>query len=380
MKVTVKTAQLQELADMVSRFVSKHSTLPILENIYIKGAWDQLVLRATDMEKYVNVEMGAKIEAEWALTVNAKTFTDIIKTLEDEYTTLSIDQSKDKLLIKTASDSFSMKGIPAQEYVAIPEVRSDTNISLEAKDLSTWIGKVEYAVTEKNFSPVLTGIFMKTKQQDGQSYLVFVGSDSFRLAEYKIPTQGSTNAFDIIIPKTSCNDLKKVIEYFIGLWGNEVQMKFAENLVSFIMQKDDITLTTTSLLIQGSFPDYDNENIMPTTGGTKVQVDKANLEKAIRKISIITRDINNYISLQCNTDSLLITSWETDRWDAQSSIPAVMQGETVTLGLNGKYISDYLRAIEAPDLRLSIINAEKPVVLYDPQDSAYRYVVRPLIK
>ena len=64
MKVTVKTAQLQELADMVSRFVSKHSTLPILENIYIKGAWDQLVLRATDMEKYVNVEMGAKIEAE----------------------------------------------------------------------------------------------------------------------------------------------------------------------------------------------------------------------------------------------------------------------------------------------------------------------------
>ena len=37
MKVTVKTAQLQELADMVSRFVSKHSTLPILENIYIKG-------------------------------------------------------------------------------------------------------------------------------------------------------------------------------------------------------------------------------------------------------------------------------------------------------------------------------------------------------
>ena len=380
MKVTVKTTQLQELADMVSRFVSKHSTLPILENIYIKGSWDQLVLRATDMEKYVNIEMGAKIEAEWALTINAKTFTDIIKTLEDEYTTLSIDQSKDKLLIKTASDSFSMKWIPAQEYVAIPEVRSDNTITLEAKDLTTWIGKVEYAVTEKNFSPVLTGIFMKTKQYDNQSYLVFVGSDSFRLAEYKIPTQWGTNPFEIIIPKTSCNDLKKVIEYYMGLWGNEVQMKFAENLVGFVMQKWDITLTTTSLLIQGSFPDYDNENIMPTTGTTKVQVDKANLEKAIRKISIITRDINNYISLQCNTDSLLITSWETDRWDAQSSIPAVMQGETVTLWLNGKYISDYLRAIEAPDLRLSIINAEKPVVLYDPQDSAYRYVVRPLIK
>lgn len=380
MKVTVKTTQLQELADMVTRFVSKHSTLPILENIYIKWSGDTLVLRATDMEKYVNVEINATIEAEGALTINAKTFTDIIKTLEDEHTTLSIDQSKDKLIIKTASDNFSMKGIPAQEYVAIPEVRSDATIQLDAKEVSTGIGKVEYAVTEKNFSPVLTGIFMKMKQQDGKDYLVFVGSDSFRLAEYKIPTQWSGSPFEIIIPKTTSNDLKKVIEYYIVQGWTTMEMKFAENLVSFVMKIGDIELTTTSLLIQGSFPDYDNENIMPTTWTTKVQVDKTNLEKAIRKISIITRDINNYVSLQCNTDSLLVTSWDTDRGDAQSSIPAVMQGDSVTLWLNGKYISDYLRAIEAPDLRMSIINAEKPVVLYDPQDDAYRYVVRPLIK
>lgn len=380
MKVTVKTTQLQELADMVTRFVSKHSTLPILENIYIKWSGDTLVLRATDMEKYVNVEINATIEAEGALTINAKTFTDIIKTLEDEHTTLSIDQSKDKLIIKTASDNFSMKGIPAQEYVAIPEVRSDATIQLDAKEVSTGIGKVEYAVTEKNFSPVLTGIFMKMKQQDGKDYLVFVGSDSFRLAEYKIPTQWSGFPFEIIIPKTTSNDLKKVIEYYIVQGWTTMEMKFAENLVSFVMKIGDIELTTTSLLIQGSFPDYDNENIMPTTWTTKVQVDKTNLEKAIRKISIITRDINNYVSLQCNTDSLLVTSWDTDRGDAQSSIPAVMQGDSVTLWLNGKYISDYLRAIEAPDLRMSIINAEKPVVLYDPQDDAYRYVVRPLIK
>jgi DNA polymerase III sliding clamp (beta) subunit (PCNA family) len=53
--------------------------------------------------------------------------------------------------------------------------------------VTSGIGKVEYAVTEKNFSPVLTGIFVRTKEYNAQQYLVFVGTDSFRLAEYKIP-------------------------------------------------------------------------------------------------------------------------------------------------------------------------------------------------
>ncbi len=187
MKVTLKTTQLQEVSDIISRFVSKHSTLPILENVYIKWSGDTLVLRATDMEKYVNIQIDAKVDAEGALTVNAKMFTDFIKTLDDEHVTLSIDQSKDKLSIKTASDDFSMKGIPAQEYVAIPEVRSDNTITLDAKNITTGISKVEYAVTEKNFSPVLTGIFARVKAYENQKYLVFVWTDSFRLAEYKIP-------------------------------------------------------------------------------------------------------------------------------------------------------------------------------------------------
>jgi DNA polymerase III subunit beta len=111
-----------------------------------------------------------------------------------------------------------------------------------------------------------------------------------------------------------------------------------------------------------------------------VQVDKNNLDKAIRKIQIITRDINNYISLQCQDGTLMIQSGETDKGDAQSSLPSVMQGEPVTLGLNGKYVADFIRAIGSPDIRMHIVNAEKPVVMYDTQDDAYRYVVRPLIK
>lgn len=97
------------------------------------------------------------------------------------------------------------------------------------------------------------------------------------------------------------------------------------------MEINGMSLTTTSLLIQGAFPEYDNENIIPTNAQIKLQVDKTSLEKAIRKISIITRDINNYISLQCSGDTLHVQSGETDKGDAHSAIPVVLQGEGITL-------------------------------------------------
>lgn len=380
MKVTLKTAQLQEIIDIVGRFVSKHSTLPILENIYIKGNIDTLLLRATDMEKYVEVQIPASIDTEGALTVNARTFGDIMKTIDDEEVQIQIDGMKDLMTIKTASDDFKIKGISASEYVAVPEVQSDKSVTFEAGAFSKGIGKVEYAVTEKNFSPVLTGILMRLKATEGAHKLVFVGTDSFRLAEYKIDFHGNASNMDVIIPKTNIGDIKKVVDYFISKGGEQIAMKFSDNLLSCTAELGGMQITMTSLLIQGSFPEYENENIMPTTFNTKVMIDKNQIEKAIRKISIITRDINNYISLQVSPNTLFINSGETDRGEANSTLSALVEGPDATLGLNGKYVTDFVRATENTDISMNIVNSEKPVIFMDKDDPNYKYVIRPLVK
>lgn len=380
MKVTLNTLQLQEIIDIVGRFVSKHSTLPILENIYIKWNIDMLLLRATDMEKYVEVQIPASIDTEGAMTVNARTFGDILKTIDDEQVQIHIDGVKDVMTIKTSSDDFKIKGISASEYVAVPEVQSDKSITFDAAAFSQGVGKVEYAVTEKNFSPVLTGILMRLKATDAGHKLVFVGTDSFRLAEYKIDFHGSASAMDVIIPKTNIGDIKKVVDYFISKGGEQVAMKFSDNLLSCSASLDGMQITMTSLLIQGSFPEYENENIMPTSFNTKVMIDKNQIEKAIRKISIITRDINNYISLQITPNTLFINSGETDRGEANSTLSALVEGPDATLGLNGKYVTDFVRATENSDISINIVNSEKPVIFMDKDDPNYKYVIRPLVK
>lgn len=374
-------SKLQEILDLASKFVSKHSTLPILENVLIKWNIDTLTLRACDMEKFIEFDIKADIKSDGSITVNAKTFTEIIKSIDDLEVELIIDETNDTIKIKSLSDEFSIKWIPANEYVAVPEVTNNSSmIELNAVDFTKWISKVEYSVTERNFSPVLTWILIKLKKNENFTKLVFVWTDSFRLSEYSVNFDWDSNNLNIIIPKVNISEIKKVAEYFVSKWWNSMKILFSDNLVSFYFDLEFWKILCTSLLIQWNFPDYDNDNIIPKLFNTKVIIDRTQLEKAIRKISILTRDNNYFIEIAINKWNVIVTSWETDLWDAKTLIPASVDWEDLNIWINWKYILDFLRSMEDDKIILNIVNPERPFVLNDKNIENYLCVVRPIIK
>jgi len=381
MRALVSVKTLQEVMDLMWRFVSRHATLPVLENVYIKGGIDTLLFRATDMEKYIEIELPAQLDDPWVITVNAKTLADIIKTIDDEQVTLVIEESQQQMTVLSASDEFKIKWISASEYVAVPEVQSDASFSFDTSSFVLGIDKVEYAVTEKNFSPVLTGIYMRVKEEGQKKYLVFVGTDSFRLAEYSIPFYGEVKGdVSLIIPKVHINDIKKVAEYAAQHGAEQLSCTYANNMVQWRFEVDGMRVMTSCLLIQWSFPDYEQESIIPTTFTTKALVDSSQLDKAIKKIEILTRDMNNYISFQGEGDKIHLTSGETDRGHADTHTSALLEGEDFMFGVNGKYISDFLKSAQSEEIIMQVIDSEKPIVLKDKDDDLFTYVVRPLVK
>lgn len=283
MKISLELSKVLGMLDIASRFVSKNSTLPILQNIYLKASIDTLLIRATDMEKYVEIELPCNVQIEGAITVNAKTFLDILKTIESETLEFSVDQKTNVMTIKTPKDTFDINGIPSSEYVALPEVPQENSFMLDTTIFSKGIEKVEYAITEKSFSPVLTGVLMKSKTEDAQSKIIFVGTDSFRLSEYKTINTNS-NEFSLIIPKVSISDIKHLVNYAIDKEVPEMIVKYSENLIAFELTIEGTKIVATSLLIQGNFPEYEREEVMPTQFATKVMLDKNECEKAIKKI------------------------------------------------------------------------------------------------
>ncbi len=379
MIVTLPTSRLKEILEIVSRFVSKHSTLPILENIYIKADIDNLVFRATDMEKYIQLSLPANIDAEGAITVNAKMFLDIIRSIEDDQVKLVIDEEKSIINIKTSSDDFKLKWISANEYVALPTVESNKSFKVWLSDFINWVEKVYFAVTEKAFSPVLTWVLFRLKSEEKK--IIFVWTDSFRLAEYKVDYNYDIDQdVDIIIPKINISDILKVFEYGVDKDAQEVDMKFSENLVAFQLQVEDMDIVVASLTIQGDFPNYENENVIPTQFNTKVIVDVNLLEKAIKKVVILTQSENYFVELKTSSDHLIITSGLTDMWESITKVPASIEWNEISLGINGKYILDFIKAISSSELIINIVTEDKPVVFKDTQDPNYTYVVRPLVK
>ena len=378
MKILVQQQKALNMLDIAAKFVSKNSTLPILQNIYLKASIDSLLIRATDMEKYVEIEIPCEVQIEGAITINAKTFLDILKTIESENIELSVDQKTNIMTIKTPKDTFDINGIAASEYVALPEVPQENSFVLDTLAFSKGIDHVEYAVTEKSFSPVLTGVLMKTGKWEASNKLIFVGTDSFRLSEYRV---NHTNAsdFSLIMPKALVNDMRTVVNFAIGKEVADMKVNYSENLIAFSFVIEDIKIIATSLLIQGNFPEYEREEVLPTQFVTKVMLDKNECEKAIRKIWILTRDINNFIQIETKDSKVIISSGKTDKGAGITELAAIIDGEPLTFAVNGRYISDFIKNMESDTLVFNIINSQKPVVLMDKDEENNRYVVRPLI-
>ena len=93
----------------------------------------------------------------------------------------------------------------------------------------------------------------------------------------------------------------------------------------------------------------------------------------------MTRDINNYIQIETTKDSISISSGKTDKGAGNTTIPAIIEGEPVSLGINGKYITDFIKIAKGDEVVFNVVDSQKPMVLVDKDDASYRYVVRPLI-
>jgi DNA polymerase III sliding clamp (beta) subunit (PCNA family) len=76
----------------------------------------------------------------------------------------------------------------------------------------------------------------------------------------------------------------------------------------------------------------------------------------------------------------VITSGLTEIWEWKTKIPVNVEWTEITIGINWKYILDFIKEVEGNQVIMNIVDSERPVVLKDIADDRYTYVVRPLVK
>ncbi len=378
MQITLATSVLKNILDLASKYVAKNSTLPVLQHVYMKAGIDTLLLRATDMEKYIDVEVPATIDSPGTISVDAKMLSEYVRTLEDEQVTMIIDMTKNVITLKTKSDTIKIKWLSGSEYVGIPELNG-TPHTVSALWLLKGFNKVDFAVVEKTFVPVLQGVSVRTREYDGIKKFSFGGSDSLRLADYKVSYDGDLDNLQVIIPKNNITELKRWLEYYMSMGGVDANLIMSNNLIGLEMKVEGLYMKIVSLLITWNFPEYENENVMPSKFETSVIVNKLDIEKAIKKVNILTRDTNYFVILDITDGQIICDTWsQIDMWEAQSTILADVKWTWLKIGLNGKHILDIIRVIESDKLQINLIANDKPVIIKDLDDPNFSYVIKPI--
>ncbi len=330
------------------------------------------------MEKYIDIEVPATIDTPWTLSVDAKMLSEYVRSFDDEMITMIIDLSKNIITLKTVSDTIKIKGLSGSEYVGIPEVVGSSQ-TISALWLLKWLNKVDFTVQDKNFVPVLWWVSMRTREYDGIKKLSFAWSDSLRLADYKVAYDGDIDTLQVIIPKNNIAEIKRWLEWYMSMWWTDINLIISNNLLGIEMKTSTLYMKVVSLLISWNFPEYENESVMPTTFATSVIVNISDIEKAVRKVNILTRDTNYFVILDITDGQVICDSWsQIDMWEAQSTIIADVSWPWLKIGLNGKHILDVLRVIESDKLQINLTTNDKPVIIKDIADPYFTYVCKPI--
>jgi DNA polymerase III subunit beta len=135
MKATVSQQQLAHGLNLVSRAVSPRSTLPVLANVLVASDEGRLRLSATNLELGISSWIGAQITEEGAITVPARTFSDLISALPNDTVHLSLNSRTQTLNVRCGTSVTDIKGIDAQEYPPIPVPDLREGIELNVSDL-----------------------------------------------------------------------------------------------------------------------------------------------------------------------------------------------------------------------------------------------------
>ncbi|MFA6586137.1 MAG: DNA polymerase III subunit beta [Candidatus Paceibacterota bacterium] len=363
MKLECGIEKLKNGILQVEKITGKNLTLPILNSILLIASGKSLKLRATNLSLGVEIEIPAKIEKEGIIAISGGTLAGIFSNVFQNEN-INLESEDGNLLIKTKKSRIKLKGQVHDDFPTIPLVEGKS-FNIEAKKLIDGIKSVYYSSSVSDIKPEISSVFIHSNEDN----LVFVSTDSFRLAEKKIKIKGIEEISGILIPFKNVPEILRIF----GEIKDDIKVCFSKNQISF--SSDGIYLT--SRIIDGVFPDY--RQIIPKEFKVEAIVLKQDLLNAL-KLSNIFSDKFNQINLKISAKEKVfeLSSQNNDVGENKTFLDAALKGEDVTLGFNYKYFLDCFQSINTDSISIRLNQSSKPIVISGSSDNSFTYLIMPM--
>jgi DNA polymerase-3 subunit beta len=373
MKVTCLQENLAKGLGIVGRAVATRSTYPVLANVLLATENGRLKLSATNFEVAITCWLGANVETDGAITVPARTLADLVNNLPPDQVTLIVDEQTQTMNIACRRVEANIKGIDYNEFPLMPDVDSENRIKMETAVLKEMINQVTFAAATDDTRPTLTGIHTTF---DGDE-IKMAATDGFRLSVRRSKLAGHVETpFEVIIPARSLNELARVASdeqefVYISLPDGRNQIVFDMESILVIVQ-----------LVEGAFPDY--SAVLPTSHRTRTVLNTAEFVKACKMADIFAREASHTARVRIEPGDEItpghttITATSTETGDNVAQLDANIDGESVEIAFNVKYMTDVLNVLNTPQVALETTSAMEPGVIKPVGRDDFTHVIMPM--
>ena len=377
MKVSCLQENLQRALAQVSRAVAtKATSMAVLNNVLIATDDGRLRIAATNLDIGITTWIGAAIEREGRVTVDARLLAEFVNTLPNAPVQLTVEPPKFGLAVQSGRDKAGINGIDPDDFPVIPRVEGEVVYAeVEPQVLRETIAQVEFAAASDESRPVLAGVLIRFEDEK----LTMAAADGFRLAVREgAMASPVAERLDIIVPGRSLRELARLI----GDESEPIRLAITPNRGQLLVRVGETEFV--SRLIDGVFPDF--RQIVPREFSTRLEMSREALLNAVRRASYFARDNNDVVRLAVHPGeeefmpgSVEISATAAERGSSQSFVDATITGPDLQIAFNARYLADVLGVLKNGHVMVGVNGANQAGVVRPAGDEAYTHVIMPMV-
>ncbi len=375
-KVSCLQENLQRALAQVARAVATKSSLPVLGNVLLATDEGRLRIAATNLEIGITTWIGASIDEEGRVTVDARLLSEFVNTLPNAPVTLSTNPSRLSLHVQSGRDKADINGIDADDFPVIPRLDGESyGATVDPQTLREMIGQVEFAAASDESRPVLAGVLARF---EGDT-LTLAAADGFRLAVREGGlSEPVAERLDVIVPARGMRELARIL----GDQTEPVRLAITPNQSQLLVRVGETEFL--SRLIDGTFPDF--RQIIPREFNTRLEMGRDAFLNAVRRASYFARDNNDVVRLEVHAGeeefmpgSVEISATAAERGSSQSYVDASVAGPETQIAFNSRYLADVLGVLRNGQVVIGVNGSNQAGVVRPAGAEDYTHVIMPMV-
>ena len=370
MKFSIERSALLKAVAQAQSVVERRNTIPILANVLIEAEGDTVRFRATDLDIEVVDTANAMVERAGATTVAAVLLNEIVRKLPDgALVTLSEEPASGRLSIAAGRSNFALATLPRDDFPVLASTEFATHFTAKAGVLRRLFDKSKFAISTEETRYYLNGVYMHVATGEEGPALRCVATDGHRLARIDAPLpEGAQGMPGVIVPRKTVGELRKLLDEDDA----DIRVSVSETKVRFATE----TITLTSKVIDGTFPDY--TRVIPTGNSRRLEVDAGDFAKAVDRVATVSSERSRAVKLSLDEDRLILSVNSPDSGNAEEELAVAYGDEPLEIGFNAKYLLEIASQVDRENAVFLFNSAGDPTLMREGNDTSAVYVVMPM--